>query len=136
MQRRQTALLNRKSARSLPVCVAQFDLPVVSFDSPLSPTSMAVYPDASFVLFSAGLIARFGRDGLPIWRMDSLEGIFSEPLPISGSVAVDPHTGFVYIVDSLGRRFIQLLDRHWADSQDLNTSQADWVGIPRVGRWG
>jgi hypothetical protein len=93
--------------------------PIVSSDNPLSPLSMAVYPDGSFILYSTGQLWRFRRDGVPIWKMKNLPTNRGEPLPQMAAVAVDGNTGSIYLADVMGRRLIKLYDEVYARENGL-----------------
>ncbi|MGA2477475.1 MAG: hypothetical protein ABSG63_01850 [Spirochaetia bacterium] len=101
-------------------------LPLVDLASPLTPTSLSVGPDGSFVLLSNGQIAKFRRDGSMVWRITSFEGADQPALPSSGAVAVDWSRGLIYVADMSGRRIVKLLDRDYCREKgitnDLETS--------------
>jgi hypothetical protein len=85
-------------------------LPLVDPSSPISPTSLSVGTDGSFVVLSSGLLSKFSRDGKPVWKMDAIPGADDETIPRAGSVAVDWGRGIIYLSDMSGRRIVKLLD--------------------------
>jgi tetratricopeptide (TPR) repeat protein len=95
-------------------------LPLSDPAVPLSPTSLSVGTDGSFVLLSAGLLLKFSRDGKPVWRMDRIPGAEDESLPRAGSVAVDWSRGIIYLADMTGRRIVKLLDRAYCRQRGIS----------------
>ncbi len=99
--------------------------PIVGGDNPLSPLSMAVYPDGSFLLYSTGQLWRFRRDGVPVWKMTNLPTNRGEPLPQMASIAADSKTGSIYLADVMGRRLIKLYDEVYARENGLTDPMAE-----------
>jgi hypothetical protein len=105
-------------------------LPLVDLNAPLTPTSLSVGPDGSFVVFSYGQVVRFRRDGSVAWRLTSLKGADDEALPLSGSVAMDWSHGIVYVADMTGKRIVKLLDVAWCREHGItNAFEAGLLGL-------
>jgi tetratricopeptide (TPR) repeat protein len=96
-----------------------FVLPLVNPDAPLSPYSLSVGPDGSFVIFSYGQVARFRRDGSIAWRMTALKGAPQETLPASGTLCVDWSRGIIYLTDAMSRSIVKLIDRAWCREKGI-----------------
>jgi tetratricopeptide (TPR) repeat protein len=88
-------------------------LPVVPKDISLSPFSMDVYPDGSFVLFSTGELWKFRKNGEPAWRLNT---VHDESLSQTMTVALDKEKGIIYLIDVMGRRILKLLDAAYAQT--------------------
>ncbi len=101
--------------------------PIVSSDNPLSPLSMAVYPDGSFLLYSTGQLWRFRRDGVPVWKMTELPTNRGEPLPQMASITVDSSTGSIYVADVMGRRLIKLYDAVYVRDNGLTDPMTEKI---------
>ncbi len=103
-------------------------LPITGAAEYLAPTSMLVYPDASFVLFVQGTagfeLRRYGRDGVLIWRMTELYTPLPEMLPNNVAMAFDGERGFLYLLDTLSRRVIRFFDTDWATTHGIDGTDA------------
>jgi len=93
-------------------------IPISPLD--LVPTQMQVYPDGSFIFFSQGTLARFRRNGVPLWSTDKLLGPGEFASLSHAYVAGDSKTGLIYLSDVTGRRIIKLLDRSYARSRGIS----------------
>ena len=102
-------------------------IPAVSQETPLSPFSMAVYPDGSFVLFSNGEMRRFRRDGSPVWQMTETDFPIPESLPMNGGIALDGERGLIYLVDMMGRRIMKFLDNSYVRENNLKDTPEDKI---------
>lgn len=114
--------------------IADYMLPLVDPARPLSPVSIAIAPDGSSVVLASGQMAKFLRDGTPVWRMDSLPGAEAESLPASGSVAVDWSRGLIYVADTTGRRIIQLLDTAYCRQKGIRNDMQEALVAVRAKR--
>jgi len=102
-------------------------LPLVDPSTVAAPTSMAVGPDGSFILQSAGSLSRFRPDGRLAWSMTSLAGSDQSALPASASIAVDWSRGLVYLCDIASRRIIKVLDRAWCREKGIRNEMEENV---------
>ena len=109
-------------------------LPLVDLANPLTPTSMSIGPDGSFVLLSYGQLAKFRRDGRLVWRIGSFEGSDQPALPANGSVAVDWTRGLIYIADMTGRRIVKLIDRAYCREKGIRNDLEEKVVALRLKR--
>lgn len=86
-------------------------LPIVDPAHPLSPYSMAVRSDGSFlVACTTSELWCFRSDGSPLWRMKELDPALGDMLPQAFAVAADSGSGLVYLTDMMGKRILRLLD--------------------------
>ena len=94
-------------------------VPIVFADESLYPSAGVLYPDGSFVLFtmtSAGYqLMRFGRDGVILWKMSDIEALESEAMPYNLKLAFDPNSGYLYLLDNMGKRIFKFIDVDWAE---------------------
>jgi tetratricopeptide (TPR) repeat protein len=111
-----------------------FVLPLVNPDAPLSPYSLSVGPDGSFVIFSYGQVARFRRDGSIAWRMTGLQGAPQEALPASGTLCVDWSRGIIYLTDAMSRSIVKLIDRAWCREKGIKNEFEEKVIALRANR--
>ena len=89
-------------------------MPVVDQTRPLTPTSMAVYANGRFVLFTSGEMLCFRRDGTLAWRVTEVPGSETDVLPQMAYLAVDSNAGIIYLADLMGRRILKFLDTGFA----------------------
>ncbi|MGA2642234.1 MAG: tetratricopeptide repeat protein [Spirochaetia bacterium] len=94
-------------------------LPLADPTKVVAPTSMAVGPDGSFVLFSSSALSRFRPDGRLAWSLASLQGSDQSALPASAPIAVDWSRGLIYLCDLSGRRITKILDRAWSREKGI-----------------
>jgi len=85
-------------------------MPIVDQTRPVTPTSMAVYSNGRFVLFAAGEMLCFRRDGTLAWRVAEIPGSETDVLPQMAYLAVDSNTGIIYLADLMGKRIMKFLD--------------------------
>jgi len=99
--------------------LAGYQLPLLDPSRSIAPQSMSIAEDGSFVVLANGLLAKFSRDGSPVWELTTIAGAEQEALPASGSVAVDWERGLIYVADVTGRRIVKLLDRAYCRQKGI-----------------
>ncbi|MBN2050542.1 MAG: tetratricopeptide repeat protein [Spirochaetales bacterium] len=104
-------------------------VPIAGPAATVSPGSFAICPDGGFIMTGSGaagpVMVRYGRDGIPLWQVDSLDLPFPESLPMNPIVIFDPVHGYVYLLDMTGKRIIRFLDRSWCEAAGVDTAEAD-----------
>lgn len=89
-------------------------MPIVDHTPPIMPTSMAVYANGRFVLFTSGEMLCFRRDGTLAWRISEVPGSETDVLPQMAYLAVDSNAGIIYLADLMGKRILKFLDTGYA----------------------
>lgn len=102
-------------------------VPIVDTDVSLNPLAMAVYPDGRFLLYSYNGLSCFGRDGIPIWKMNELDVNGGEPLPQMAGIAIDGNSGLIYLADVTGRRIVSLFDTAYAEEYGLRDPETERI---------
>ncbi len=102
-------------------------IPVVDTAMGMSPSSLSVYSDGSFVIYySSGDIYSFTREGLPLWNINTIETPEEpENLPQTGKIALDSSSGFIYIADLMGQRIIKLQDVAYVSKHGIENNQGE-----------
>jgi tetratricopeptide (TPR) repeat protein len=107
-------------------------LPLVDPARSLVPTAMAVGPDGSFLMLSAGHLLKFRRDGAMLWEMASMPGSDQETLPAAAAIAVDWSRGTIYLADMVGKRIIKLLDRAYCRDKGIHADLEEKILAARA----
>jgi tetratricopeptide (TPR) repeat protein len=107
-------------------------LPLLDPARSLVPTAMAVGPDGSFLVLSAGHLLKFRRDGAMLWEMASMPGSDQEALPTAASIAVDWSRGTIYLADMVGKRIIKLLDRAYCREKGIRNDLEEKIIAART----
>ena len=94
-------------------------LPLLDPARSLVPTAMAVGPDGSFLMLSAGHLLKFRRDGALVWEMATMPGSDQDTLPTTAAIAVDWSRGTIYLADLVSKRIIKLLDRAYSRDKGI-----------------
>ncbi len=113
--------------------LVDYVLPLVDPARRLTPLSLSIGPDGSFIVLSNGQLLKFARDGSPVWALESLPGLDMEKLPASGSVAADWSRGIIYLADTTGRRIVRLLDASYSARNGIRNDMEEKLVALRQG---
>lgn len=103
-------------------------MPVLDPAHPLSPNSLSVRADGSFLISctSTGLWC-FRPNGEPWWNLADLDPALGGPLPRISVVAADSASGLVFLTDYMGRRLLRLLDASYCRGHGIGHAMEDRI---------